>query len=262
MEKEHGKIVATIEARMTSSRLPGKVMLPANGIPLLVHLINRLKQVLSIQEIVLATTVNPEDDCLIELAQQEEISYFRGSEDDVMLRVIGAAESVNADIVVEILGDCPIVDPLIVEQTIQMFLNNSCDYASNGHIPSYPVGMGCQIFRLETLKRSAEMTGDPMDHEHVTLHIRANPDLFSHLYLIASPDLFWPDLWLTLDERSDYELLRKIIEYFGDTNPIFSCREVINLLEAKPEWIETNKSVKRTVVPIARKQITLGRKKN
>ena len=234
---------------MTSSRLPGKVMLPANGKPMLEHLVSRLKQVKSIQEIVLATTINQTDDCLVKFAQQQGIAWFRGSEEDVMLRVIGAAESVDADIVVEVTGDCPVIDPLLIEQSIQMFLCNSCDYVVNGHIRSYPAGMGVQIFSLETLKRSAEMTNDPLDHEHVTLHIRNHPELFSHVYLIAPPDLFWPELGLVLDEQKDYELLKKIIEYFGDANPYFSCREVIELLKSKPEWVAINKDVRRTVIP-------------
>jgi spore coat polysaccharide biosynthesis protein SpsF len=243
------KIVATIEARMTSSRLPGKVLLPANGKPMLEHLVNRLKQVKSIQEIILATTVNQTDDCLVEFAKQQSISCFRGSENDVMLRVIGAAESVGADTIVEISGDCPVIDPLLVKQTTQMFLHNSCDYATNAHIRSYPAGMDCQVFRLETLKRSAEMTNDPLDHEHVTLHIRNHPELFSHVYLIAPPDLFRPELGLVLDEQADYKLLKKIIEYFGDANPYFGCREVIEVLKSNPDWVSMNKDIKRTAIP-------------
>lgn len=249
MKNEKLKIIVTIEARMTSSRLPGKVLLPANGKPMLEHLVNRLKQVKSIQEIVLATTINQTDDCLVEFAQQQGIAWFRGSEEDVLLRVIGAAESVDADIVVEVTGDCPVIDPLLIEQAIQMFLHNSCDFLSNGDIPGYPIGMGSLVFRLETLKRSAAMTKEPLDHEHVTLHIRNHPELFSHIYLTASPDLYWPELGLTLDEPKDYELLKKIIEYFGDANPYFSCREVIELLKSKPEWVAINKDVRRTVIP-------------
>jgi len=253
--KNNCKILATIEARMTSSRLPGKVLLPANGKPMLEHLIDRLKQVQSVQEIILATTVNQTDDCLASFAQKHGISCFRGSEEDVMLRVIGAAESANADIIAEVTGDCPILDPLIVEQNIQMFLFNSCDYVSNGHVPSYPSGMGSQIFRLETLKRSAEMTSDPLDHEHVTLHIRNHPELFQHINLIAPPELYWPELCLELDVQEDYKLLKKIIEYWGDANPYFSCREVIELLRSKPDWIAINKNVKRTVVPTLKRPI-------
>jgi spore coat polysaccharide biosynthesis protein SpsF len=248
-EKKDLKIVATIEARMTSSRLPGKVMLLANGKPMLEHLVNRLKRVKSIQEIVLATTINKTDDCLVEFAQQQGIVWFRGSEEDVMLRVIGAAESVDADVIVEISGDCPIIDPLLIEQSIQTFLYNSCDYVVIGHIRSYPAGMDTQVFSLETLRRSAEMTDDPIEHEHVTLHIRRHPEFFSRLYLVASPDLHWPELGLVLDEQKDYELLKKIIEHFGKANPYFSCREVIELLKSKPEWITINKNIKRTEIP-------------
>lgn len=245
MRKKSLKVVATIEARMTSSRLPGKVLLPANGKPMLEYLVNRLKQVESIQEIVLATTINQTDDCLVEFAQQQGIFWFCGSEDDVMLRVICAAESVNGDIIVEITGDCPIIDPLIVEQNIRMFFNNSCDYVSNGHIPSYPGGMGSQVYLLKTLKHSAEMTDDPLDHEHVTLHIRNHPEIYSHLYLIAPPDLHWPELDLILDEKRDYALLKRIIEHFGDSNPYFTCREVIALLRNNLDWVAINKDVKR-----------------
>ena len=114
------KIVATIEARMTSSRLPGKVLLPALGRPMLAHLTSRLKSVPSIDEIVLATTVNSTDEVLVEFAEQDGIKVFRGSEEDVMSRVIGAAEFAQADVIVEITGDCPIIDPDLVEQIIRV----------------------------------------------------------------------------------------------------------------------------------------------
>jgi len=245
---ERQKIVATIEARMTSTRLPGKVLLPAGGKPMLKHLVDRLRQVKSLQAIVLATTVNRTDDCLEALAREEGIACFRGSEEDVLGRVIGAADSVQADIVVEITGDCPIIDPLLVEQTIQIFLHNPCEFASNSLIKSYPDGMETQVFPLATLKRSAAMTNDPLDREHVTLHICQHPELFRHIYLIASPDLYWPGLGLTLDEKADYELLKKLIEYFGPSNPYFTCREVIALLRTKPDWVAINQQVRRTVI--------------
>lgn len=209
------------------------------------HLVDRLRQVKSIQTIVLATTVNTTDDCLEVFAKAEDIAYFRGSEEDVMGRVIGAADSVQADILVEITGDCPIIDPAIVEQTIQMFLYNDGDYVSNAHIRSYPDGMDTQVFRLETLKKSARMTNDALDHEHVTLHIRNHPEIFRHVHLIAPPDLFWPELGLTLDEPKDYELLKAIIEYFGDSHPFFGCREVIQLLRSRPDLLEINLDVAR-----------------
>jgi spore coat polysaccharide biosynthesis protein SpsF len=230
---------------MTSSRLPGKVLLPADGKPMLKHLVDRLRRVKSIQDIVLATTVNRSDDCLEIFAQDEGIFCFRGSEEDVMERVIGAADSLKADIVVEITGDCPIIDPLLIEQTIQIFLYNSCEFASNSLIRSYPDGMDTQVFALDTLKRSAGMTKDPLDREHVTLHICKHPELFRQVCLIASPDLCWPELGLTLDEQHDYELLKKLIEYFGSERPGFGCREVIELLRSRPEWVAINQTVRR-----------------
>jgi spore coat polysaccharide biosynthesis protein SpsF len=240
------KIVATIEARMTSSRLPGKVLLPSAGKPMLEHLVTRLKMVPSIDEIVLATTVNQTDQVLVEFAKTQGIAVFRGSENDVMERVIGAAESAKADVIVEITGDCPIIDPRIVEQTIRMFFANPCDYASNVQVRSYPVGMDTQVFRLETLKKSFSMTNHPLDREHVSRHIRLNPQIFSQVHLVAGHDLHWPELGLTLDEKADYELLKNIIEYFGIESIGFSLSEVIHLLkEIHPEWLEINRQVKR-----------------
>lgn len=239
------KIIATIEARMTSSRLPGKVLLPVFGQPMLQHLLNRLRAVPSIDDIVLATTINADDDVLVEFAARAGLAVYRGSEQDVMARVIGAAEAAGADVVVEITGDCPIIDPDIVEQTIRMFLHHDADYVSNAHIRSYPDGMDTQVFRLVTLKRSASMTIDPLDHEHVTLHIRNHPELFTKVHLVAPPSLCWPELGLTLDEEADYILLSRIIETLGPADPLFGCDEVIRLLEKNPEWIEINRAVVR-----------------
>lgn len=239
------KFVATIEARMTSSRLPGKVLLPALGRPLLAHLTQRLKAVPSIDEIVLATTTNATDDVLVEFARQDGVSVFRGNEDDVMARVIGAADSAGADVVIEITGDCPIIDPDLVEQTIRVFKRNRAEYCANSFISSYPDGMDAQVFTLAALKRSASMTDDPLDREHVSRHIVQHPELFSHLYLIAPPSLHWPGLGLTLDVPADYELIRKLIEHFGPDNPLFGCGEIIRALRKNPQWLALNDSVQR-----------------
>jgi spore coat polysaccharide biosynthesis protein SpsF len=208
-------------------------------------LVNRLRAVPSLDGIVLATTINETDDALESFALKMGINCFRGSEEDVMSRVIGAAASVNADLVVEITGDCPIIDPKIIEQTIRMYHANPADYVSNAHIRSYPDGMDTQVFLLETLKHSASMTEDQLDHEHVTLHIRNHPEIFRHVHLVAPPELHWPELGLTLDEPADYELLKRIIQHFENTNPLFSCLDVIRLLREKPEWVEINQKVLR-----------------
>jgi spore coat polysaccharide biosynthesis protein SpsF len=239
------KTVATIEARVTSSRLPGKVLLPVLGKPMLQHLVTRLRAVPSLGGIVLATTTNESDDVLESFARDAGIGFFRGSENDVMERVIGAAESAGADVVVEITGDCPIIDPEIVEQAIRMFRAHDAAYVGNAHIRSYPDGMDAQVFRLETLKRSASMTSAPLDHEHVTLHIRNHPELFPHMHLVAPPEMHWPELGLTLDEAADYELLKRIIEHFGEDRPLFGCLDVIRLLRANPDWVAINRAIKR-----------------
>lgn len=240
------KFVATIEARMTSSRLPGKVMLPALGRPMIGHLIARLQAVPSLDEIVVATTTNAADDGLVEFVKTEGVSVFRGSELDVMGRVIHAAETAQADVVVQITGDCPILDPDLTEQTIRMFKRNTdVDMVANAFISSYPDGMSTTVLKFSALKASGEMTNDPLDREHVTRHIVMNPQLFKHVYLIAPPSLHWPRLGLTLDEPNDYTLIRTIIEALGPADPLFSCGDVIRFLKANPHLLQINSSVSR-----------------
>lgn len=243
------KVVATIEARMTSSRLPGKVLLPALGRPMLAHLTSRLKAVPTIDAIVLATTTNTTDDVLVEFARQDGIQWFRGSETDVMGRVLGAAQSADADVVVEITGDCPIIDPEVVEQTIRMFACHDASYVSNVVFPTYPDGMETQVFTYEALRKSEAMTSDPLDREHVSRHMINHPELFPQVHLVAPPSMHWPGLGLTLDEPADYNLIRTLIEHFGDENPLFGCAEIIRALRQHPEWVAINAKVARTIVP-------------
>ena len=238
-------IVATIEARMRSTRLPGKVLLPAAGKPMLGHLVDRLRRVPSLNAIVLATTTHPDDDVLEAFAQASGLRFFRGSEEDVMGRVIGAAELARADIVVEITGDCPLIDPDLVEQTIRMFLANPCDYASNAHLRSYPDGMDVQVFPLDILRQTYCRTKDRLDLEHVTLYIRNHPELFRQVHLVAPPSLHRPELGLTLDEPGDYALFLRIFEHFAPRTDSFSCLDVLNLLDAHPDWILLNQDVRR-----------------
>lgn len=240
------RVVATIEARMTSSRLPGKVMLMALDQPMIGHLISRLKAVPSIDEIVVATTKNAADDVLADYSVRQGANVFRGSEEDVMSRVVCAAEAAGADIVVQITGDCPILDPDLVEQLIRVFKRNiNVDFASNAFISSYPDGMDVTVLKFSALKASLEMTNDPLDREHVTRHIVNHPELFRHIYLLAPPSQEWPGLGLTLDEPQDYELLKKLIEHFGKQNPLFGCTEVLKALRQHPEWVRINSKVLR-----------------
>lgn len=239
------KYVATIEARMSSSRLPGKVLLPAAGKPMLQHLFNRLKQVDALSDIVLATTVNQPDDVLENFTREQGMSCFRGSENDVLSRVIGAAEQAGADVIVEISGDCPVIDPELIAQCIEIHKNNTSDFVSNAAISSYPGGMDVSIFSLDVLKKSESMVKDPLHREHVCLNIVEHPELFSRLNVIAPPKLNWPELEVLLDEQDDYELISHLIEHFGEQDPYFDCYKIVDYLRANPEVRELNEKVKR-----------------
>jgi spore coat polysaccharide biosynthesis protein SpsF len=230
---------------MTSSRLPGKPMMEVCGYPILGHLVDRLKAVESIDVIVLATTTNHTDEVMADYASSIGIEVFRGDENDVMGRVVNAGKSVDADVIVEITGDCPIIDPEIIEQAIRIYQENTYDYVGNQHVRSYPDGMDVQVFALDTLVKSELMTNEPLDREHVTLHIRNNPQIFSHLNIVAPPEQHWPDLGLTLDEQSDFNLLKVIIENFHDNNPLFSCLDVVRFLRANQQLLDINSEVLR-----------------
>ncbi len=241
------RIIATIEVRMTSSRLPGKPILKANGITMLDHLINRLKNIEIIDEIVVATTENSDDDVLVKIAKEAKVAFYRGDEHNVTGRVIEAAQHNNANTVVQITGDCPIIDHNLVDQVIRVFLNNNADFVSIGNVRSYPDGMDVSVFKLSTLIKSYEMTSDEKHREHVSLHIRENPEIFSQINFVAPKKMFWPELGLTLDENEDYLLIKKIIENFSD-NPLFSCEDTIDFLRKNPDLINLNKDVERKIV--------------
>jgi spore coat polysaccharide biosynthesis protein SpsF len=239
------RVVATIEARMGSSRLPGKVLMPALGEPMLMHLVRRLRAVPSIDNIVIATTTKEGDTPIVDFCAANDITCFRGSEDDVLARVIAAGESDSAEVLVEITGDCPVIDPDLVEQTIRMYFHHDVDYASNSIVRSYPIGMDTQVISMAVLKGSAELTDDPLDREHVSRYLWQRPDQYRFAHLVSPPSLHWPGLALTLDEPGDYLLLKKIIETLAPTNPLFSCLDMIRLLRANPSWLDLNSSVLR-----------------
>jgi len=242
------RIVATIEARMNSSRLPGKVLLKAKEKSMLEILVERLQQVKSIDDIIVATTTNPKDNEIAYLCAKKGLGFFRGSEEDVMGRVIGAAKSAKADLIVEITADCPIIDPNIIEQIICIYNANSVDYVGNAKVRSYPDGMDTEVFSLKTLERSYKMTSNKDDREHVSLHIMNNAQIFSQINVIAPPDIYYPELGLTLDEWDDYLLIKKIIENFYDKNKFFKCSDIINFLNKNKYLYSLNKHVKRKVI--------------
>ncbi len=239
------KIVAIVEARMASTRLPGKVLLEVLDVPMLGRLIHRLKQVSLIEEIVIATTKNREDDDICTLASDFGVQVYRGSENDVMSRVLEAAQKANADVIVEITGDCPIIDIEIISDVIRQFLEGSYDYVSNSNIRSFPDGMDVQVFSIKTLVDSFNSTAMALHREHVTLHIRQNPEKYRILDIAAQEEFEIPELGLTLDTSEDYALLEKIITHLEPNNRFFGLREILSLLDAFPEMKELNQHVRR-----------------
>jgi len=240
-------IVATIEARMTSTRLPGKVMKPVIGRPVLELLIERLKKSRYIDEIVVATTINNTDQPIIDLCSLLGIKYYRGSEDDVLKRVLDAAKSVSGDIIVEITGDCPFVDPGIVDECIKTYLNGNYNYVSNVITRSYPRGLDVQVFPVSVLEEVNELTNNPIDHEHVSLYIYEHPERYRLKNITAPDELFWPDLGITLDTPEDYELICGIYEELYPLDPDFKAADIVDLLRKRDDLVEINREIMRKI---------------
>lgn len=239
------KLVATIEARMASTRLPGKVLHEIIGVPMLGHLITRLEASETIDEIVVASTTNSEDDAIEDYCRSRGTAIFRGDEEDVMGRVLQAAASRAADVVVETTGDNPLLDPEIIDVHVETFLANSADYVSNVVIPSYPDGMDVQVFSLDTLRRSESVAKNPLDREHVTRHIRQHPEQFSRINVIAPRELRRPDLCVTVDVPADMEVVRYALEALYSPARAFTCAELIAFLDRNAEIAGLNTLVER-----------------
>jgi spore coat polysaccharide biosynthesis protein SpsF len=240
------KIVATIEARMTSSRLPGKVLKPLGGQPALQRMIERIRLSRYVDEICIATTTNKADNAIIELAEQLGVSHFRGSEEDVLIRVLHAAYSVKADLICELTGDCPLIDPYIIDQCILSHLSGSYDYSSTfAHYSTYPIGFDTQVFPVTMLERVAALTKDPIDHVHVSCFIYHNPKLFRINAIHAAPDQFGPDIRLTVDTPEDYELIAKIFDAMDAEGQVWYAKDIVKYLKANPELLNINRHVRK-----------------
>lgn len=206
-------------------------MLNSCGKPMLEHIVERLRRVPQLDGIVFATTVNSSDDCIALLAETLGVSCFRGSEDDVLKRVLLAAQSEQADVIVEITGDCPLIDPEVTSQTIDLYLNNSdCDYVSNDLVVSYPLGMDVQVFSAALLSLADKEGLTAPDREHVSWYIVRHPERFRLVTLPAPPSLCWPTLRLTLDEEDDFLLIDAIFKALYCQKPSFSLYDIISLL--------------------------------
>ena len=234
-------IVSVIQARMGSTRLPGKVLREIAGCPMIDWVVGWARQISTVDKVVVATSVLEREVPLVEHLNEEGIPVLRGPEDDVLARYVKAMETNEADAVVRLTGDCPLLMPEVSERVIQAFLEEDCDYASNTIERTYPRGLDTEVLSPEALRRSDNEATEAADREHVTRYIRRRPDRFSLCSVTAEKDR--SDLRWTVDEEADLTLVRKI--YSEMDGMVFGYHDVLQLLEAHPEWTDINRDVEQ-----------------
>ena len=241
------KIVAIIQARMGSTRLPGKVLLDLAGEPMLARVVHRVQRAASLQEVIVATTVQPADDTISQLCAARGWPCARGSQDDVLARYYQAALASQADVVVRITSDCPLIEPDVIDQVVGALLAGQpeVDYASNVQPPrTFPRGLDVEVIRFDALERAWREDVDPAWREHVTPYLYRHPERFRIHGVFNAVDL--SHLRWTVDTPEDLELVRRIYGYFDDD--AFSWHDVLALLEQHPGWLEINRTVEQKAV--------------
>jgi glutamate-1-semialdehyde 2,1-aminomutase len=239
--EEGMKTVAIVQARLGSTRLPNKVMREVVGVPMISLLLRRLAAAREIDAIVVATTDNAVDDPFVRYLTEQGVQVFRGSERDVLDRYYQAAMAAGADIVVRITGDCPLVDPNLVDRVVAELKSNGCDYVSNTHPPTYPDGLDVEACTFAMLERAWKDARATPEREHVTLFMKSAPDV-RRVNLTHSADLS-AGRW-TVDEPQDLELVRRVFEHFSPRTD-FGWEEVMEMATRKPEVFEINRSIPR-----------------
>ncbi len=239
------RIVASIQARMNSSRLPGKVMKKVVDKPILQLQIERIKRSKLLDGIVIATSQEKDNDVIEELGRALHVDVFRGSEDDVLGRLVGAIKSFKIDIHVEIHGDCPITDPDIIDEFIRFFLEHEYDYVSNDLKTTYPPGLEVAVYDAKKLVEAEHLIRDALIREHGSLCIKNHPEKYK-LYNISAPtELHHPDMYIELDTEEDFVVTRAIYEAFYPINPDFTSLDIIRFMNEHPRLIKTNVNVER-----------------
>jgi len=234
---------AIIEARMASTRLPGKVLRPIMGRPMLELLIERLQRAETLDCILVATTEKGADDPICALAERLGIGYYRGSEEDVLDRVLRTARAFSVADIIEITGDCPLIDPAVVDRVVREYRGYSCEYASNVIRRTYPRGMDTQVFSTAVLERVARLTDDPAYREHVSLYIYEHPEIFRLCSIESGLPEWVTRLRLTVDTGEDFTLVSAIFEALSPQNPAFGLSDIVRLLEERPDLQEINRHV-------------------
>jgi spore coat polysaccharide biosynthesis protein SpsF len=241
------KTIAIIQARMGSTRLPGKVLQDLAGKSMLARVVSRTCRAKALQEVVIATTTNALDDAIVELCEAHNWSWFRGSEDDVLDRFYQAAKKYKADLIIRITSDCPLIEPEIVNQVVQEFMERQpeIDYASNiWPRRTFPQGLDTEIMRMDVLKRAWYEDRNPFWREHVTPYIYRNPDRFRIHNVLGQVD--YSAMRWTVDATEDLTFVRQIYDYFDHDG--FSWHEVLKALEEHPEWLEINRHIQQKVI--------------
>lgn len=236
-------IVAIIQARVGSTRLPGKVLMDLNGQTVLERVHGRVASSKLVDKVVIATTTNPADDRIVELGRQKGMIVERGSENDVLDRYYQVAQKYRPDHIIRITSDCPLIDPLIIDQVIEQHLREQNDYTSNAFIESYPDGQDTEIFTFPVLKEAWSKAILPSQREHVTQYVTKNADKFK-IGNLAYKKILSSKRW-TLDEPTDYSFIKAIYDGLADQDDNFGLEVVLNYLEEHPELEKLNHHIVR-----------------
>lgn len=253
------KTAAVIQARMGSTRLPGKVMKPIIGKPMIQLMIERVKRAEKLDEIIIATSTNPIDDVLEKLAAATGVKCYRGSETDVLDRVLKAAQHFKVDVIVELWGDAPVMDPEVIDRAVEYYAASDYDCLGTVLKHEYPWGIGLLIFTTKILAAVSAVALEPVYREHVSNYIYEHTEKYKIGYLPCPPELRRPELRLAVDEEADYLLIKHIYEHFAAVGkPDFNTRDIIELAGKNQKMFEINKHVKQRK---AKQNVVAGRVK-
>ena len=236
-------VIAIVQARMGSTRLPGKVLLNLEDETVLEHVVRRVKSSEYVDDVVVATTISKDDLQIVEICAHLGINVYCGSENDVLDRYYQAAKLFEAENIVRITSDCPIIDSKIIDEVISLHLKTNADYTSNTLNETYPDGEDVEVFTFASLKNVWNNAKLASEREHVTPYIRNNPDIFKHASLEYKEDLS-QKRW-TLDNAEDLEFLRLVYKYLYSKNSLFDMDDILALIDENPEIEKINQHIIR-----------------
>jgi len=239
------RLVAIIQARMGSTRLPGKALADIEGKPMLEHVVGRVRRMARLSEVVVATTRSPQDEPIVNTCDGIGVRVFRGSEQDVLDRYWQACRSFEADGVVRISSDCPLIDPGESTRVADAFLAQAPDFAANDLKPSYPVGLGTEVMTTAALETAWREAKQPYERQHVAPYIYQHPERFRLVNVAAPSD--HSDLRWTVDTAQDLDFVRAVYARLGG-NGMFDWHAVLDLLAREPALLELNRNVRQKMI--------------